>query len=84
MITKFKKGDLVPEWVLRAPAAHLQKEATFSSDVTVNHGENNSGPVTVSPTIALNEDESLCYITEEGSVGEWVGAPTRWLREVIH
>lgn len=78
METKFNKGDLVPEWVLRAPEQELQGEASFGADVVVTHGPNNSPPVSVRPYRELKEDEYLCRITEAGNSGDWEGAPTTW------
>ncbi len=73
MITRFEKGDLVPEWVLRAPHYDLQKEATFGVDVIVYHNETHAGPAKVFPKNIMLPGDFLLGISLKGYIGEWVG-----------
>ena len=70
----FKRGDTVPDWVLRAEDPALQKEATFGVDVSVTRNEDG---VTVY-TKELGEGDCGCRISEAGSRCQWFGAPTEW------
>lgn len=79
MITGFKKGDLVPQWVLRAQSTELQGEATFGVDVLVDHAPSMTGPVSVSPQQIMGNKDCLVFITSAGSNGNWHGAPTNWM-----
>lgn len=77
MITEFKAGDPVPEWVLRPPTWREQGSAKFGVDVFVGHG---SGAVNVWPKHPLKSGESMCRIDwPEGGI--WDGAPTLWHHE---
>jgi hypothetical protein len=71
-ITKFKAGDLVPDWVLQAPKSELQCEASFCVDVEVHHGES----VDAYPSTELGDTDCLVRITAIGAVDGWKGAPT--------
>ena len=83
LITKFKKGDNIPEWILRAPSPEFQKFAFFNVDVQVAHGDNYSCPV-VWPLCELSIDVPLAiidYKTDENHT--WSGAPTHWMNHPL-
>ena len=77
-IVTFKKGDLVPEWVLIAPSPEKQEQARFDCDVTVSHCGDESfptGPVVVEWKDA---DAHPIRVIGDGS-GNWCGAPTHFV-----
>jgi hypothetical protein len=72
----FKKGDLVPDWVLRAENPSLQSEATFASDVIASRQHSGEFKVTVRPLDRLNRSQVLVRISVKGCACRWAGAPT--------
>jgi hypothetical protein len=79
IITQFKAGDCIPEWVLKAPNKELQCQATFAVDVEAHHSNLCVGPVHVYALKKFDSNDILSMVRiQEAGKGEWTGAPTDW------
>jgi hypothetical protein len=79
IITEFKAGDCIPEWVLKAPNKELQCQATFAVDVEAHHSNLCVGPVHVYALKKFDSNDILSMVRiQEAGKGEWTGAPTDW------
>jgi hypothetical protein len=79
IITQFKAGDCIPEWVLKAPKKEFQCQATFAVDVEVHHSNLYIGPVRVYVLKEFYSNDILSMVRiQDAAKGEWTGAPTDW------
>jgi hypothetical protein len=79
IVTQFKAGDCIPEWVLKAPKKELQGQATFAVDVEVYHSHLYVGPVRVFALKEFDSDDIFSMVRiPDTEKGVWTGAPTDW------
>jgi hypothetical protein len=79
IITQFKAGDCIPEWVLKAPKKEFQCQAAFAVDVEVHHSNLYIGPVRVYVLKEFYSNDILSMVRiQDAAKGEWTGAPTDW------